>query len=115
MEATITLKDLDSGFSEKYDVKDIKDKDPFSYIDSEGVPCFIDIHEDGLIIKRAAPDHDTRLVLRENPYAEISTEEGIFTIYVKVLEYSKNNDNILIVYNIEDVIKSIEIRYFRSK
>ncbi len=111
MDARIIIRDMDSGYEEISDIRDIGDPCRFSYLDKKNARCFLEISEEGLSIVREASDHSSELHIKEDGYLKITAPEGSLTFSLKVLEIRKNNDIITLVYSIDNVTRSIVIEY----
>lgn len=88
-----------------------QDRNHFSYIDQNNDEVKVDIYEDGIILLKKAKDYFLTLSLRNDSYALIESNEGKVEIDAKVVEFSKNNDILVMRYLIDDVNKEIVINY----
>ncbi|MBR0462475.1 MAG: hypothetical protein IJJ00_07180 [Erysipelotrichaceae bacterium] len=111
MNVLISIKDLNEGYADTVEVRDISDISRFSYLDSEGCLCVMEVVDDGISLSREASDHRTEAVLKEGGYLKITGPEGTFKFSLKAIEISRNNDIITVVYSIDSVTKCIEIKY----
>lgn len=111
MNIQIILEDKQEKYKEIINIENIDDKTHFSYVDSDGANNDVRIYDDGITIFREANTHKSYAILRNEPYIKIRTSEGDLKFLTKVLEFNKNNDNISIVYCLNDSTKSISIKY----
>lgn len=111
MNVQLIIEDIEEKTKEVINIEDIDDRNHFSYIDSYGANNDIRIFDDGITIFRQADTHKSYVVLRNEPYIKIKSNEGDLKFLTKVLDLKVNNDNISIVYCVNDSQKSISIKY----
>ena len=111
MNAKITIEDRENKYKEIINIDDLEDKNCFSYVDSYNAKNNLRVLSDGIIINRKVETHDTYVVLRDDGYIKIKTNEGTLKFSLKVIELIINNDIISIVYCVNDSIKSIKIEF----
>ena len=111
MTAVVTLKDLTHGSTDEVIVEDIADRRCFTYTDNDSCICELCIYDDGLCLFRQCEDHLLELHLKDDCYAEVTTEEGIVRFPVKTVDFKFNGDILVMRYIINDEAKTIEVRY----
>lgn len=97
---------------EVINVYSIRDLRCFSYEDSYGASCIMNIYDDGITIDRKIDDHSTLVSLREPCHIEIVNEIGKLEFDVKRLAFEVNDGNIFIAYTVNDLKTVIKIEYF---
>lgn len=107
----VTLKDKSTNEINKNIVRDVENKNSFSYADSKQISCKIDVFSDGIILSRKANDYEIELNLRKNSYTRVITSEGELKIDTKVVDFIQNDDNIVVHYLIGEEDKEITINY----
>lgn len=112
MNALVTLKNPAQNYYEETAVEDIGNRACFSYTDKHGVQCEICIYDDGICMFRQTNEYLIELHLLDQPYAKITSAEGIIRIDVKVLDFSINSDILIMIYLIDDEERIIEIKYY---
>ena len=116
MNASITLTVKNDNYKDTVIVKNIKNKDSFSYVDNENMKCHVDIFDDGLNLYRENNEYKLELHLRKESYAKIINDQGELKINTKVVDFNRNNDILVMRYIIElDDERFIEIRYEGDK
>lgn len=111
MNAQVIIEDKQDNYKEVINIENITSRQHFSYIDSDGANNDIRVFDDGISVFRRADTHKTYLVLKDDGYVKIRTDEGDLKFSLKMLEFNSNNDNISIVYCLNDSTKSISIKY----
>ena len=111
MNVRITIEDREDSYKEIINIVDIEDKNCFSYVDSYNANNKLKVLSDGVIINRKIDTHDTYVVLRDDGYIKIKTDEGTLKFSLKVIDLIMKNDIISIVYCVNDSIKSIKIEF----
>ena len=111
MNVRISIKDPEGEYENTIQITDIADPERFSYLDSDGARCFLEVGDEEICIRRDAPDHCSELLLKEGGCLIISSPEGSITFSLKAIEIRKNNDIITVVYSIDNVTRSIVIEY----
>ncbi len=111
MNAIVSLSHPASGYYDEVAVKDIADKNCFSYCDNDGSLCEMCVYQDGLCFFRQGEDHLLELHLKTNNYAKITAPEGICKLDVKVVAFQMNNDILVMHYLISDEERIIKIKY----
>lgn len=111
MNVQVIIEDKQDNYKEVINIENITNKEHFSYIDSDQANVDIRVFNDGISIFRQGDDHKTYLILKEGGYAKIRTSEGDLKFLIKMLDLNINNDNISIVYCLNDSTKSISIKY----
>ena len=89
----------------------INNKDDFSYIDNDNSICDIRVFDDGIQINKKNSGYILNLCLRQNPYAFIETNEGKLKFDVKIVDFNKNNDILVMRYVLSEQEHEIQIRY----
>lgn len=107
----VTLEDKQTKQIDKNIVKDVKNKNSFSYVDSKQIKCEVNVFNDGIVLLRKANDYEIELNLRENGYTKVITSEGELKIDTKVVDFIQNDDNIVVHYLIGEEDKEITINY----
>lgn len=111
MNVQVIIEDKLEKYKEVINIEDIEDKNHFSYVDSDNAKVDIRVYEDGISVFRDAQTHKTYLILKDEAYIKVKTDEGDLKFSLKTLEKNINNDNISIVYCLSDSQKSISIKY----
>lgn len=111
MKIRVEIEDKDQKYKEVINIDDPLSRDHFSYVDSDKAINEVRVNDDGILLYRNALTHKTFLKLKDDGYIKIRTSEGDLKFSIKVLELIKNNDNISIVYCVNDSVKSIKIYY----
>ena len=106
------MKNPNTAYHDEVHIKDIADKNSFSYVDNQNVRCRINIYDDGLCLLRKTNEYELELDLRDQKYAKISSKEGIVKFDVKVLDFTINSDILIMRYLIDDEERIIEIKYY---
>lgn len=111
MNVTVTLKVPGDGYYDQVVIDNIENDRCFTYSDNNGDICEICIYDDGMCFFKQSDGHLLELHLHDNYYAKITTEEGIVTFEVKVVDFTINNDILVMHYIVNDEARIIEIRY----
>lgn len=111
MKAKVSLSNPASGYFDEVLVEDISDRNCFSYTDNEGSLCEMCIYDDGLCFFRQDEDHLLELHLKSNLYAKITSAEGIVRFDVKVVDFSADDDILVMHYLVNDEERIIKIKY----
>lgn len=111
MAASVTLSNPSDNYQDTVIVDDIENKRCFTYTDNEGAICEMCIYDDGLCLFRQLNDYQLELHLDGNNYAKITTIEGSIKFDVKVVDFSSNNDILVMRYIVNDEEKMITINY----
>lgn len=111
MDATICLRNPSDDYIDEVLVKNIENKNCFSYVDNNNDACEMIVFEDGICFFKQSEDHLLELNLRGNNYAKITTEEGNLKFDVKVVDFKSNNDILVMHYIVNDEARIIEIKY----
>ena len=110
--AKVSLDNPSQAYFEEVDIRDIADRNCFSYLDNENVRCQMSVFDDGICFVREAEDHALKLSLRDEKYALISSEEGNIKIDLKVVDFQINSDILVMRYLIDDEERTIRIQYY---
>lgn len=108
---SIILTDLSSDFVDKVDIENVENRHNFSYIDNQDDMCEMSIFDDGLCLFKKTKDHELKLNLRTESFAEIVTAEGVIKLDAKVVDFNENNDILVMRYLIEENEREIRIEY----
>ena len=111
MNVSVSLRNLNDGSIEEVMIKDVADRNCFSYVDNDSNACEMCIYDDGLCFFRQSDDHLLELNLRGHDFARITTEEGTLKFPVKVVDFRINNDILVMHYIVNDEARIIEIRF----
>lgn len=111
MTINVILKDFSTGYEDIVEVKDVENRHCFEYIDNEGNNCEMSIYDNGLCFLRKCLDHSLELNLKNEGYAKIISPEGEVMFDTKVVDFSKNNDILVVRYIIDDHEREIKIIY----
>lgn len=106
----VILRNVDGCYFEENEVTDIINKNCLLYTDIEKNNVEVCIFDDGICLFKEASDYMLELHLRKKTYAKITSPEGIVEIDVKIVEFNRNNDTILVHYLINDEDKVLEIK-----
>ena len=87
------------------------DKNNFSYYDFDKNKVEIKLNKNELLLHKISKEYELELSLKNNGYAKIITCEGIAKFDIKMVEFTQNNDNILVHYLVDGEDKVIEIIY----
>lgn len=115
MDIQVIIEDREENYKEVNNVIGVENPKHFSYVDSYGINNDVRVFDDGITIFRQDRDHKTYVVLRDNPYIKIKSDDGSFSFSVKVLAFSINNDIISIGYCVSDCQKRVEIKFIGEK
>lgn len=113
MTINLTLFDGNDEIIEKNAIVDVEDRYNFSYKDSKDNLCEMHIYDDGLCLKKHSLDYALELNMHENNYVKIITREGEIKFDIKVVDFIKNDDILVMRYIVENEERKIEI-IFRS-
>ena len=114
MNVIFTLKVPAEGIEEKTAIRNVNDRNDFSFVDAAGCACHVQIFENGIIFVRKAQDHMLELHAHGQKYVMICSPEGNFRIEMKVVEFIFNNDILVMRYQIDKDDREIEIRYLQE-
>lgn len=89
MTINVVLKDLSTGFKDIVEVKDVKDRQCFEYIDNSGNNCKMQTYENGICFLRKCPDYILELYLKDEKYAKIISPDGEIKLDAKVVDLVK--------------------------
>lgn len=106
----VILRNIDDSYREENIVTDIINNNCFLYTDMDKNNVEVCIFDDGICLFKEAKDYMLELHLRNKTYAKITSPEGIIEINVKMVEFNRNNDTILVHYLINDEDKVLEIK-----
>ncbi|MDO4940084.1 MAG: hypothetical protein Q4E33_00140 [Erysipelotrichaceae bacterium] len=106
----VILRNLNDDYYEENIVTDTMNNNCLFYTDRDKNNVEVCIFDDGICLFKEAKDYMLELHLRNKTYAKITSSEGIVEIDVKMVEFSKNNVNILVHYLIDGEDKVIEIK-----
>lgn len=109
--ATISLRVEKEGYYENNVVENIVDRKNFCYFDVDKNKIDITVFDNGIILHKESSGYELLLNLKDEAYCQISTTEGTIKLDAKVVAFTKNNDNIVVHYLIEDEERTIEIKY----
>jgi len=112
MTALITLESLNDNYHQESYAYNLDDKNCFTYLDEEKMNCEICVYDDGICLFRQCPDHLLELHLADKKYAKIYTDEGFLQFDVKVVDFKKNSDILLMRYILNDEERTITIKYY---
>lgn len=107
----IVLIDLSNNTRLDSSACDVVDRNHFNYVDKDGLYCKVDIYETGICLFRKGDNYSLNLDLNEGRFAEISTAEGVLKLNAKVVDFSENNDILVMRYIIEGNEREIRIIY----
>lgn len=111
MKVQFVIEDKIENYKEVFNILDVKDRNHFSYVDDTGSLNVIDVYDDGIVINREDNDHNTKVVLRDEAYIEVESQEGTLKFSVKVIAINRNFGNIVIAYSLNESAKEIRINY----
>lgn len=112
MVVAVVLNNLSDGFSDEVIIDNVTDRRCFTYTDNDKNNCEMCIYDDGICFFKESADHVLELHLRDKQYAKITTCEGIVKFDVKVVDFSSNNDILVMRYIVNDEERIIEIKYY---
>lgn len=92
-------------------VENVTNINNFAYLDNENNKCHISIYDEGLVLLKQCKEYYLDLHLLDPCYALIKTKEGNLKFDTKVVDFSKNNDILVMRYIIDTDERSIVIRY----
>lgn len=104
----VVLKDLNNDYIEE-NIAESFDKNCLSFFDKEKNNIEICLFDEGICLFKQGKDYLLELHLLNTPYAKITSIEGIIKFDAKIVEFHRNNDNIVMHYLINDEDKVIEI------
>lgn len=111
MDASILLSNITNNTLDESIAKNIENKHSFSYIDSQKNRCDIKVLDTGIYLFEQAKDHSLELDLTKENCAKIITSEGTIKILAKVVDFIKNDDILVMRYQIEDETYELKIIY----
>ena len=110
--AKVSLDNPSQSYFDEVEIRNISDRNHFSYLDNDKVPCEMHIFDDGLSFLRKTEDHVLQLNLRDEKFALVSSEEGNIKIDIKVVDFQINSDILVMRYLIDDEERTIRIQYY---
>ncbi|MBQ6493693.1 MAG: hypothetical protein IJI92_07520 [Erysipelotrichaceae bacterium] len=114
MNAAVSLHNPSQDLFDETLVNDIENRYCFSYVDHDMAQCEMRVSDDGICFFRRCPGHLLELHLDTDSYALISTEEGKIKIDVKVVDFKKYSDILVMRYLIDDEERTITIKYYEE-
>lgn len=102
--------DADNSFDTS-EANNIESKDDFTYLDNNDCLCRIQVMQDGIIVNKKSDSYNMELNLTNNSYCILTTSEGEIKFDVKVVDFNKKNDILVMRYVINDIERKIEINY----
>lgn len=111
MDVHIILSNLSIDSTDESIAKNIENRDDFSYVDGHLNHCRVIILDKGLILFEKACNHSLELKLGYENCAKIITNEGVIEISLKIVDFMKNDDILVMRYQIEDETYELKIIY----
>lgn len=111
MNIDIELLDLGDKHITKYVATNIEDRNHFFYVDDEQAKCELTIYDDGVVIIRKKDDYFLNLNLRNECFASVSSKEGVIKLNIKIVDFLKNDDIVVMRYVVENQEREIKIIY----
>lgn len=111
MDVKIILTNISSNTVDESMAHNIDNKRCFSYVDSHLNKCQVNVTDDGICLYETAVDHSLVLNLNKDANAKIISKEGEINILLKIVDFIKKNDILLVRYQIEDETYELKIIY----
>lgn len=112
MKAEVILTDLSNNEINRAFIDGFDNKDNLEYEDGNGNKCKLSIFDDGLVLNEICDDHSLELNLRKSlSLAKIVSAYGEMQIDVKVVDFLKKNDILVMRYIVNEQEREIRVIY----